>query len=99
MASFICPGWITARAAIDAATGKTLWTFLPDPRDIGGRAANLGPRSLAYWTDGTAKRLYHNSIDGRLFSIDARTGKADPAFGENGAINLRAGLTEGRAVG
>ncbi|MDP3738355.1 MAG: PQQ-binding-like beta-propeller repeat protein [Hyphomonadaceae bacterium] len=86
-------------AALDAVTGKTLWTFLPEPRDIGGRAANLGPRSLSYWTDGTAKRLYHNSIDGRLFSIDARTGKADLAFGENGAINLRTGLVEGRAVG
>jgi glucose dehydrogenase/cytochrome c553 len=85
-------------AAIDAGTGKTLWTFLPDPRDIGGRAANLAPRSLAYWTDGTAKRLYHNSVDGRLFAIDARTGKPDAAFGGKGAIDLRTNLTEGRAV-
>ena len=29
----------------------------------------LGPRSLAYWTDGKEKRLFHNSLDGRL--IDA----------------------------
>jgi glucose dehydrogenase/mono/diheme cytochrome c family protein len=86
-------------AAIDANTGRTLWTFLPDPRDIGGRAANLGSRSLAYWTDGNTKRLYHNSMDGRIFSIDARTGQADQAFGNKGAIDLRTGLVEGRAVG
>ena len=85
-------------AAIDAATGKTLWTYLPDQRDIGGRAANLAPRSLAYWTDGTAKRLFHNSVDGRLFAIDARTGKAAEAFGVKGVIDLRTNLTEGRAV-
>jgi glucose dehydrogenase len=85
-------------AAIDAGSGKTLWTFLPNPPDIGGRTASLAPRSLAYWSSGTDKRLFHNSIDGRLFSVDARTGKPDPAFGKGGAVNLREGLTEGRAV-
>ncbi len=85
-------------AAIDAAAGKTLWTYLPEQRDIGGRAANLAPRSLAYWTDGTSKRLYHNSVDGRLFAIDARTGKAAAEFGAKGVIDLRTNLTEGRAV-
>jgi glucose dehydrogenase len=85
-------------AAIDAGTGKTLWTFEPQPADIGGRGASLAPRSLAYWTDGKDKRLFHNSMDGRLISIDAKTGKADPAFGEKGWINLRNGLVEGRAV-
>jgi glucose dehydrogenase len=85
-------------AAINAATGKTIWTYLPDPRDIGGRASNLGPRSLAYWTDGNTKRLYHNSIDGRLLAIDAKTGKAALEFGTKGAVNLRVGITEGRQV-
>src|SRR5689334_21471839 len=85
-------------AAIDAATGKTIWTYLPDPRDIGGRAANLNPRSLAYWTDGKEKRLYHNSIDGRLLAIDAKTGKAATEFGIKGAVDLRVGITEGREV-
>ena len=85
-------------AAIDAGTGKTLWTYLPEQRDIGGRAANLTPRSLAYWTDGKTKRLYHNSVDGRLFAVDALTGKAAEEFGEKGVIDLRTNLTEGRAV-
>lgn len=85
-------------AAIDAGTGKTIWTFEPQPADIGGRAASLAPRSLAYWTDGKDKRLFHNSMDGRLIAIDARTGKAAPGFGKNGWVDLREGLTENRAV-
>jgi glucose dehydrogenase len=44
-------------AAIDAGTGKTLWTFEPQPVDIGGRGGSLAPRSLAYWTDGKDKRV------------------------------------------
>ena len=35
-------------------------------------------RAVSYWTDGKAKRILHNTIDGRLLSIDAVTGKADP---------------------
>jgi quinoprotein glucose dehydrogenase len=85
-------------AAIDAGSGKTLWTFEPQPADIGGRGSSLAPRSLAYWTDGKDKRLFHNSMDGRLISIDAKTGKADLAFGEKGWIDLRQGITEGREV-
>src|SRR5687768_2753151 len=74
--------WVNnGMAAVDAGTGKTLWTFEPQPVDIGSGGASLAPRSLAYWTDGTEKRLFHNSLDGRLISVDARTGKADPKFG------------------
>lgn len=85
-------------AAIDAATGRTLWTYQPDQVDIGGRASSLAMRSLAYWTDGVQKRVFHNSMDGRLMAIDAATGKAVASFGKNGVVNLREGLTEGRAV-
>lgn len=85
-------------AAIDAGTGKTIWTFEPQPADIGGRAPSLALRSLAYWTDGTAKRLFHNSIDGRLIAIDALTGKAATSFGKGGWINLREGIIEGTSV-
>ena len=55
-------------------------------------------RSLAYWTDGKDKRLFNNSLDGRLIAVDAKTGKAATNFGRNGSIDLRANLTEGRAV-
>jgi glucose dehydrogenase/alkylhydroperoxidase family enzyme len=86
-------------AAIDPATGKTLWIFTPSPADLsGGRPLVLSSRGLAYWTDGVRKRLFHNTLDGRLLSIDAKTGRADPAFGLNGVVNLRERLVDGRPV-
>ncbi len=90
--------WVNnGMAAIDAGTGKTLWTFEPQPVEL-APGASLAPRSLAYWTDGKETRLIHNSLDGRLISVDAKTGKADPKFGGRGWIDLRKNLTEGRAV-
>lgn len=91
--------WVNhGMAAIDAGTGKTIWTFEPQPADIGGRGGSLAPRSLAYWTDGTEKRLFHNSADGRLIAVDAKTGKPALEFGRNGSINLREGVIEGTPV-
>lgn len=88
--------WVNhGMAAVDAGTGKTIWTFEPQPADIGGRGASLSVRSLAYWTDGVEKRVFHNSGDGRLIAVDGKTGKAAPRFGKNGWINLREGIIEG----
>jgi glucose dehydrogenase/mono/diheme cytochrome c family protein len=84
-------------ASIDAGTGKTKWTFEPQPADVGG-GASLMSRALSFWSDGKNKRLLHNTLDGRLISVDAITGKPDPKFGRNGWINLRVNLTEGREV-
>jgi quinoprotein glucose dehydrogenase len=82
-------------AAIDPATGKTLWVFTPEPKDLStGRPGNPSGRGLAYWTDGKEKRLFRNTLDGRLISIDPKTGRADPKFGKNGAVYLREELTE-----
>jgi glucose dehydrogenase len=90
--------WVNhGAAAIDAQTGKTLWTFEP-PQLPNARGGSLAPRSLAFWTDGKEKRLFHNSLDGRLIAIDAKTGKMVPGFGtNNGWVDLHIGLTEGRA--
>lgn len=88
------PTGLHQAAAIDPATGETLWLFSPEPADLGGRSAALSSRSLAYWSDGKQKRLFHNTLDGRLISIDAKTGKADPDFGTNGAVYLKENLTD-----
>ncbi|CAN5204813.1 glucose/quinate/shikimate family membrane-bound PQQ-dependent dehydrogenase [soil metagenome] len=85
-------------AAIDPGTGKTIWTFEPPPGPGGAGSGTLAPRSLAYWTDGKQKRLFHNSLDGRLIAIDAVTGKAAAGFGKSGIVDLRVGLTENREV-
>src|SRR5690606_3707995 len=59
------PTGLHQAAAIDPATGETLWLFNPEPADLGGRNPSLSSRALAYWTDGKQKRLFHNTLDGR----------------------------------
>jgi quinoprotein glucose dehydrogenase len=81
-------------AAIDAVTGTELWRF-----DTGswraGRPTNLGfnHRGVALWqgAEGT-ERVLMPTNDGRLWSLDAGTGKPDPQFGENGVVDLAQGL-------
>jgi len=79
-------------AAIDPVTGKTVWLFTPNPIRVGTRPFSGSSRAVSYWTDGVNKRILHNSIDGRLFSIDATTGKLDPTFGNGGVVNLMENL-------
>src|SRR5688500_18318353 len=81
-------------AAIDPASGKTLWLFTPDPLRVGTRPFTGSSRAVSYWTDGTKKRVLHNSIDGRLFSLDAATGQLDRSFGNGGVVNLNENLLD-----
>jgi quinoprotein glucose dehydrogenase len=80
--------------ALDAATGEELWQFdplreFPFPHSPTSGGVNRG---CAYWSDGQPdgqRRIIHGTSDGRLFSLDARTGKLDPTFGEGGVRNMR----------
>ena len=83
--------------ALDAATGRELWAF--DPFADGPPAYPLASggvnRGLAYWSDGRPegeRRILHGAADGRLFSLDARTGELDPEFGTQGVRDLRQGI-------
>lgn len=80
-------------AAIDPGTGRTLWQHDPEVWKS-GRPPNLGytHRGTAYWSDGTAKRIISGTHDAFLISIDAETGKPDPAFGDHGRVDVIAGL-------
>jgi glucose dehydrogenase len=91
----------TRVAALDAATGRLLWQYDPF---AGGPAKPLLAsggvnRGVAYWSDGRPqsgptgqRRILLATADGRLISLDARTGKPDPAFGREGTVDLKAGL-------
>ncbi len=79
-------------AALNPATGETLWMFTPNPIKVGTRRFTGSSRAVSYWTDGQKKRILHNSIDGRLFSIDAETGELDPGFGNKGFVDLNENL-------
>jgi quinoprotein glucose dehydrogenase len=74
-------------AALDAATGRELWKF-----NARGGGVNRG---VAYWSDrkpGGQRRILSGLADGRLISLDARTGKPDEGFGKGGSVDLRAGI-------
>lgn len=84
-------------AAIDGASGKQLWEFDTETWHR-GRPTNLGfnHRGVSYWTDGSKQRILMPTNDGRLFSLDAKTGLPDPEFGIKGVVDLTQGL--GRPV-
>ncbi|MEI9976279.1 MAG: PQQ-binding-like beta-propeller repeat protein [Ignavibacteriota bacterium] len=71
--------------ALDGATGKLLWTF---DSGVIGRGPN---RSLVYWTDGKAPRIFA-AVQSYIYALDAHTGKPIPDFGVAGRIDLREGL-------
>lgn len=87
----------TRIAAIDAATGQPIWQFDPyaGPPRPWIRASGGVNRGVAYWSDGKpdgARRILSGLSDGRLISLDARTGQLDSAFGNQGVLDLRAGI-------
>ena len=75
--------------ALDPATGQEIWKHELDK----GGAPNRG---VSYWPgDGRlAPRILAGTTDGRLIALDAATGKPVPTFGDQGAIDLRAGVAD-----
>jgi len=59
--------------AVDAATGKQLWTFDPqaDPRAARNPCCDLVNRGVAVWKG----KVLVASVDGHLHALDAKTGK------------------------
>lgn len=80
--------------AVDATTGKALWTF--DPADSVANktwhrsSVNMN-RGVAYWANGNDKRIIY-TVGPIVFCVDANTGKLIPSFGTDGGINLVNGL-------
>jgi quinoprotein glucose dehydrogenase len=90
----------TRRAAIalDAATGELLWKYsLAEGRRAGLAPRQLSGRGLSYWTDGRGDdRVLLVTTGYRLVALDAHTGIPIPSFGENGIVDLKVGVVEGR---
>ncbi len=82
--------------ALRAETGELLWTH---PEFEGQRAVNaprqLSGRGLSYWTDGKEERILYVTPGYRLVALDAKTGQRIPAFGKDGAVDLKVGVVYG----
>jgi quinoprotein glucose dehydrogenase len=82
-----------AVAAIDPATGETVWTWRMDeglrwekaPRRFSGRG-------LAYWSSGPDRRVIVVTPGYHMVALDARTGRPAAGFGVAGVVDLMEGL-------
>src|SRR5690349_851475 len=90
---------LTKVVALDPTSGKEIWKFDPfaDPSRKFNKASGGVNRGVAYWSDGRPdgeRRVILGSADGRIISLDAKSGKPDVKFGVNGEVDLRAGVPE-----
>ena len=82
-------------AALDPATGETLWRHDPRDWEVDQRRGLIQIRGIEFWTDGRAERILVATRGGRLVSIDTKTGRPDPEFGEEGRRRPDAGPPAG----
>lgn len=76
--------------ALHPETGEEIWTYKLDK----GRPA---PRGVSYWPgdQSTPASILFGTTDGRLLSLDAKTGKPTAGFGTNGSVDLKADADNG----
>ncbi len=80
-------------AAISPVTGQTIWSYDPKTYED-GTPANVGfvHRGVAYWEEGSDRRILYATGDGYLIALDADTGEPINEFGTNGRVDLTVGL-------
>jgi glucose dehydrogenase len=74
--------------AVEAATGKPIWSHRVEGAGAGGRAT----RGISYWEnpERSDRRLIFGA-GSSLREIDARSGAPITSFGDNGRVDMRAG--------
>lgn len=90
--------------ALNPGTGEQLWSF--DPGVDMSKETITNCRAVSSWIDKQhstndqkvpaecSHRIITGTLDARLIALDARTGKPCKEFGDNGQVDLTAGLTE-----
>lgn len=81
--------------AVDPGSGRVKWTFDPHAELKALTQPDLKTRGVAYWqapnpTPGRPcqKIVYVGTMEGKLWAVDADTGKACDGFGKNGAVDV-----------
>ena len=80
--------------ALDAQSGRELWKFNPGTAQWGSTGFShptFVHRGVAIWSGPGERRVFLNSR-GRLFALDAATGRPIPSFGAGGRVDLTRGL-------
>ncbi|MEO8051436.1 MAG: pyrroloquinoline quinone-dependent dehydrogenase [Acidobacteriota bacterium] len=82
--------------ALEPETGKVLWEYTArgdnDSPEHRTHVNSLGSmRGLAYWRGDkmTPPQIVFGTEDGELYSLNAKTGKPNPGFGNEGVVNLK----------
>ena len=84
--------------ALDPATGKERWSYDPGVAREKELLANC--RGVSSWRStvpggqACSTRIIFGTLDGRLISLDARTGQPCAGFGKGGTVDLAQGLGE-----
>jgi quinoprotein glucose dehydrogenase len=83
--------------ALDAETGRELWTFDPKLDPESAHIPLWINRGVARWRDAAARgacaqRLYLATLDARLFALDAASGRPCAGFGRDGVVSLLDGI-------
>jgi len=75
--------------ALEADTGKEIWKY-----DLGKASATL--RGVSFWPGDSQSppEILTGTSDGQLIALNAVTGKLAPGFGNEGVVNLRAGVAD-----
>ena len=77
--------------ALDAATGREIWSFDPSKYNERGAVIRLRNRGVTYWKGQEGERIFHFVKD-RMYALDAQTGRLMSTFGKSGYVDLREGL-------
>jgi quinoprotein glucose dehydrogenase len=85
---YVTAGFRRDVVCLDAGTGEQLWLHRYDEGDRLGSRGGPG-LGVGYWSDGSNERILYVTRGYNLFSLDAKTGLPDPAFGNGGMLDLR----------
>jgi quinoprotein glucose dehydrogenase len=77
--------------ALNAATGRELWSFDPSKHTEGNAVIRLRNRGVVYWKGAEGERIFHFVKD-RVYALDAASGQLIGTFGTRGHIDLRENL-------
>ncbi len=77
--------------ALNAATGRELWSFDPATYNERHAVIRLRNRGVTYWKGAEGERIF-DFVKDRVYALDAASGRLITTFGKGGWIDLRENL-------